>query len=287
LTNQKKIYFASDFHLGAPNYEKSLEREKKIIRWLDQVKADASEIYLLGDVFDFWFEYRHTIPKGFVRLQGKIDYKDASTNATEKDVIVNTIFCGNYNTGIQGKWQDGAKLTGGDYLTIDQNKEIVHISTPYDDIIIKLNSKLNKTYVRYGKQGSSKYALQSSQDSNAENLEEVVLVKRAVSKSSKMYKNKSWDLVDAEKESNFDYSKVDKKTLPEELKNKSTAELESYVKKQGVEREKIQKEIQELNKKRTKYVTEKKKETSSEETLDSAMMKAIKNQAKKKNYTWE
>jgi UDP-2,3-diacylglucosamine hydrolase len=72
LTNQKKIYFASDFHLGAPNYEKSLEREKKIIRWLDQVKADASEIYLLGDVFDFWFEYRHTIPKGFVRLQGKI-----------------------------------------------------------------------------------------------------------------------------------------------------------------------------------------------------------------------
>jgi hypothetical protein len=219
--------------------------------------------------------------------QGKINYKDASTNATEKDVVVNTIFCGNYNTGIQGKWQDGAKLTGGDYLTIDQNKEIVHISTPYDEIIIKLNSKLNKTYVRYGKQGYSKYANQSTQDDNAMELEEVVAVKRAVSKSSKMYKNKSWDLVDAEKERDFDYSKVDKKTLPEELKNKSTAELEAYVKKQSMARIEIQKEIQELNKKRTKYITEKKKETSSEETLDSAMMKAIKNQAKKKNYTWE
>ena len=68
----KKIFFASDFHLGAPNYDASLEREKKIIRWLDQIKDEAEEIYLLGDVFDFWFEYKHAIPKGFVRLQGKI-----------------------------------------------------------------------------------------------------------------------------------------------------------------------------------------------------------------------
>jgi UDP-2,3-diacylglucosamine hydrolase len=70
--SQKKIYFASDFHLGAPNYEASLEREKKIIRWLDSIKDDAEEIYLLGDVFDFWFEYKRAIPKGFVRIQGKI-----------------------------------------------------------------------------------------------------------------------------------------------------------------------------------------------------------------------
>jgi UDP-2,3-diacylglucosamine hydrolase len=68
----KKIFFASDFHLGAPDYESSLAREKKIIRWLDQIKEEAEEIYLLGDVFDFWFEYKHAIPKGFVRLQGKI-----------------------------------------------------------------------------------------------------------------------------------------------------------------------------------------------------------------------
>ncbi len=68
----KKIYFASDFHLGVPSYELSLTREKKIVAWLDSIKQDAQEIYLLGDVFDFWFEYKHAIPKGFVRLQGKI-----------------------------------------------------------------------------------------------------------------------------------------------------------------------------------------------------------------------
>ena len=72
LTVNKKIYFASDFHLGVPNYEKSMEREKRIVKWLDEIKLDASEIYLMGDLFDFWFEYKHTIPKGFVRLLGKI-----------------------------------------------------------------------------------------------------------------------------------------------------------------------------------------------------------------------
>ncbi|MFB9864519.1 UDP-2,3-diacylglucosamine diphosphatase [Rufibacter immobilis] len=68
----KKVYFASDFHLGVPTPEKSLAREKKIVRWLDQVKEDAQAIYLLGDIFDFWFEYRHAIPRGFIRLQGKL-----------------------------------------------------------------------------------------------------------------------------------------------------------------------------------------------------------------------
>jgi UDP-2,3-diacylglucosamine hydrolase len=68
----KKIYFASDFHLGVPNYEKSLEREKRIVSWLDEIKTDAEEIYLMGDVFDFWFEYKHSVPKGFIRLLGKI-----------------------------------------------------------------------------------------------------------------------------------------------------------------------------------------------------------------------
>lgn len=72
MKTNKKIYFASDFHLGVPSYEKSLEREKLIVKWLDEVKIDAHEIYLMGDVFDFWFEYKHAVPKGFIRLLGKI-----------------------------------------------------------------------------------------------------------------------------------------------------------------------------------------------------------------------
>jgi UDP-2,3-diacylglucosamine hydrolase len=68
----KKVYFASDFHLGVPDHKTSLDREKKIIRWLSAIQSDAAEIFIVGDIFDFWFEYRNAIPKGFVRLQGKI-----------------------------------------------------------------------------------------------------------------------------------------------------------------------------------------------------------------------
>lgn len=68
----KKIYFASDFHLGVPSFESSMKREKTICRWLDSIKHDAEEIFLVGDIFDFWYEYKYTIPKGNARLQGKI-----------------------------------------------------------------------------------------------------------------------------------------------------------------------------------------------------------------------
>ena len=72
MPERKQIYFASDFHLGIPNHTASLQREKKIVSWLQSIHSDAHEIYLLGDIFDFWWEYKKVIPKGFVRLQGKL-----------------------------------------------------------------------------------------------------------------------------------------------------------------------------------------------------------------------
>jgi len=68
----KKIFFASDFHLGAPNHATSLERERKIIKWLEKIENESEIIFLVGDIFDFWFEYKYVIPKGFIRLQGKL-----------------------------------------------------------------------------------------------------------------------------------------------------------------------------------------------------------------------
>ncbi len=72
ISKNKKIYFASDQHLGAPTAEKSFLREKKFVAWLDEVKKDAEAIFLLGDLFDFWFEYKTVVPKGFVRVLGKL-----------------------------------------------------------------------------------------------------------------------------------------------------------------------------------------------------------------------
>ncbi|MCX6278403.1 MAG: UDP-2,3-diacylglucosamine diphosphatase [Bacteroidetes bacterium] len=67
-----KIYFASDFHLGIPDHDSSLIREKKLVAWLEMARQDASEIFLMGDLFDFWFEYHTAIPRGYARLFGKL-----------------------------------------------------------------------------------------------------------------------------------------------------------------------------------------------------------------------
>ncbi|QWX84094.1 VWA domain-containing protein [Cellulophaga sp. HaHaR_3_176] len=217
--------------------------------------------------------------------QGKLNYKDAVTNAKEKDVVVNTIFCGDYAQGVSSQWKNGAILTGGDYIAIDHNRKVVHIDTPYDDDIVSLNSKLNKTYIAYGALGKSKLANQNYQDENAMEVEEAVAVKRAVSKSSRLYKNSTWDLVDAADEKEFDVSKVEKKQLPDSLKNKSDKEIESYITLKKKERIKIQASIQELNKKRQDYISKKQENAGGE--LENAMLAAIKKQAEKKNYKWD
>lgn len=72
MSARNKIYFASDFHLGAVSYASSRDREDRIVRWLDMIKEDAAELYLVGDIFDFWFEYATVIPKGYIRFLGKL-----------------------------------------------------------------------------------------------------------------------------------------------------------------------------------------------------------------------
>ena len=217
--------------------------------------------------------------------QGRYHYKGALTNAKEKNIIVNTIFCGAYEQGIRSFWKNGASLTGGEYMAIDHNQELVQMRTPYDDIIIKLNSKLNNTYISYGAIGQSKLMSQTKQDENAMELEEVVAVKRAVSKSTRLYNNKSWDLVDAYADAEFEINSVEKDQLPKELQGKSEAELKIYVASKKLEREKIQKEIQELNTKREAFISKNQGDASG--GLENAMLKAIKKQASLKNYSWD
>ena len=86
----KKLYFASDFHLGAPNFHQSKEREQTIVRWLEAIQPDAHGLFLLGDIFDFWFEYKQVVPKGFLHLQSKL------IQLLEKGIFV-VFFTGNHD----------------------------------------------------------------------------------------------------------------------------------------------------------------------------------------------
>jgi len=216
--------------------------------------------------------------------QGKISYQDAAKQAYKNDVSVNTIFCGDYNQGISTYWKDGADLAHGDYMAINHNHATTYVATPYDDKILHLNQKLNKTYVAYGSVGRKKIALQAEQDSNAMGYSEENAVSRTVSKSSHLYKNSTWDLVDAEKEKDFKYEELKKDELPEELKSKNVAEIKTYISNKRQERETIQKEIQQLNEKRREFI--KTQEKDGDNGLENAMIKAIKTQAKEKKYSW-
>lgn len=94
----KKIYFLSDFHLGAPNYEASLVREKKIVAFLDSIKHGAQEIFIVGDMFDFWYEYRQVVPKGYVRLLGKL------AELTDSGIAIH-FFLGNHDMWMSGYFE--------------------------------------------------------------------------------------------------------------------------------------------------------------------------------------
>ena len=109
-----KIYFASDFHLGSPNIKESHKREKQIVSWLNKIEHDAIAIYLLGDIFDFWFEYKKVVPKGFVRLLGKL--AELTDNGTQIH-----LFVGNHDL-----WMN-------DYLEKEVGIIIHHQSTILED----------------------------------------------------------------------------------------------------------------------------------------------------------
>lgn len=94
----KKIYFLSDFHLGSPNYPASLLREKRIVKFLDEIKNDAEVIFIVGDLFDFWYEYKKVVPKGFVRILGKL------AELTDSGIIIK-FFVGNHDMWMNGYFE--------------------------------------------------------------------------------------------------------------------------------------------------------------------------------------
>jgi len=221
--------------------------------------------------------------------QGDVSYHLACASAKQSNVIVNTIFCGDYNEGINTYWKDGAVLTNGKYLNIDHDAQIVHIDSPYDKDISALNSKLNDTYVPYGSQGSVKKQKQLTQDANAQSLGYANSTKRIMSKGSKVYKNTSWDLVDASKEKGFKISDVKNSTLPKEMQTMNTEQKKAYVDKKRKERESIKLKIKGLGVKRDKYVANEKLKSieNSSNQFDDAIISSIVEQAESKAFKFE
>ena len=221
-------------------------------------------------------------------LQGDISYTLACTEAKKKGVVVNTIYCGDRLQGIKEHWNLLGECGNGSFTNINSDAKPEDIPTPYDSALITLNNKLNGTYIYYGATGKGKKELQGSMDAANLSVNKYAGVNRAVSKaSSKTYNNSSWDLVDAKSDDKNILDKIDLKTLPDSLKNKNKQQLEVIVNQKSNERSGIQKEIQDISKKREAYIaTEKIKKAkagNNSKTLESEVEKIIREQATRFN----
>lgn len=219
--------------------------------------------------------------------QGRISYKEVIENAKRKNIYTNTIFCGDRNEGIQTFWQNGAVLGNGKYFNINSDRKVMYIETPYDIRIAEYNTRLNDTYIYYGRKGSEFKNKQAAQDKNAEIQSVSNAVERTVAKAKKnAYNNEHWDLVDrAEKDAGL-ISTLKETELPEELKGKTKEQVKSAIAVKSAERKKIQREIEELSKKRQYYIDAemKKRGNSDADDLGKAIEKSILELATKNGY---
>ncbi len=218
--------------------------------------------------------------------QGPVDYKATCKTAISKGIMINTIHCGDYQKGIHEFWKDGADLTDGSYMNINQDDQVVHIPTPYDDDIIRLNQNLNSTYIGYGSAGQIKVQNQIAQDANAASYGKANARTRASFKAKESYSNANWDLVDASADNAAFIEEAEVEELPEEMQDMDTEERKEYVEAKRTEREKIQKEILVLEQKAKKFEAEERLKNADQQTLDNVLIEAVKKQAVSKSFAF-
>ena len=219
-------------------------------------------------------------------LQGKLHYTRACAEANKKGVIVNTIYCGDRLQGIKEHWNLLGECGNGSFTNINADAKPEDIPTPYDSTLITLNNKLNRTYIYYGKEGRLGEQLQRKMDTSNASLRSEVAMKRISAKGVKsVYRNDSWDLVDAKNNDKQVLEKIDFKTLPDSLRNKNKEQLDAIITQKSNERASIQKEIQAISAKRVVYINEvkAKKANNSTQTLETEVEKIIREQVKRFN----
>ena len=216
--------------------------------------------------------------------QGNISFTQACTSAKSKGIIVNTIYCGDRQQGIREFWNLMGECGNGSFSTINQDYKIEDIATPYDDEIFKLNEQLNTTYISYGARGQAYYEKQQKMDQANTMMSKKAGIKRAEAKSNNMvYNNAEWDLVDRTGGKDDEIQKIDKKTLPDSLQNKSTAELKNIIVQKQKERAAIQAKIIALNQQRQQFINDQKKKSTEANvsTMETEVERMIKEQVKR------
>lgn len=217
--------------------------------------------------------------------QGDVPYQKAIEKAVKNNIIVNTIFCGNYDEGVQSKWYDGSKIGNGKYFNINQNDKAVEIPTPYDDDIIALGEQLNDTYIYYGANNYARKTKMMEQDAVAASNSKSSFISRSIVKSKAQYSSKKYELGSAMKADTKMLNTLDKEALPVELQNKSKKEIAKIVKEKTDKRVAIQEKLKKLEDKRKTFIKE--KTSKSKANLGNAIIQSIRDQASQNGFKFK
>jgi hypothetical protein len=257
---------------------------KEFCGWVIREAVNKLEWSRSGDVYKTIF-----IAGNEAFTQGPVDFHASCRSAIEKGIMVNTIFCGRNAEGATTGWRDGAVLADGSYMSIDQNQKVVEIPTPHDAVIARLGIELNKTYIPFGKLGQAGQARQAMQDANAVASSPNAIASRSYSKVNAIYNNDEWDLVDAIKNGKTKLEDLKDDDLPPDFKKLDQAARKAKVDEAGKQRGEIQAKVVKLNKDRELFLDaeRKKQQAQKGDTLDQAIVKAIRDQATRRNFKFE
>lgn len=258
---------------------KALDEAVNNIKW-SQDKKPLKIIYLVGD------------SPPHMDYQDQVDYHKTVEAAVKKDLIVNTVRCGN-NPQTQQIWQEIARLGEGKYVSIGQTGDMIAVDTPMDKELAELSSKLSGTAIGFGAEGAKlKEEVRVMDMSIAESAPSApALAGRAEFKAAKGHMDGmgSWDLIDAVKNKRVKLEDIKDKDLPEEMKKMTLEERNVYIEKKSKERDEIRTKIAELSKKRAEFITEelKKKGLENKNSFDTIVIQNLKEQAAKKGIKFE
>jgi hypothetical protein len=207
-----------------------------------------------------------------------IPVESAVQEAKERHIFVNTIYCGYEGAGEAVGWRQVSSLGGGKFAAIDQDHTVA-IATPMDAELGRLSGELNKTYLGYGSGGAAHIANQAAQDKNAAAAGAPAAAARAAAKSSALYRADEWDLVDAQKHGKK-VAEMPATALPAPVAALPPAQREAFVEEKAKHREKLQRQIADVNAKRDEYIkAERKKKTGGPKALDDALGESIRSEA--------
>jgi len=219
--------------------------------------------------------------------QGPVSFHDSMKTAKARGVFVNTIYCGSRYSGKNDGWEEGARLAGGRYLSIDQDRQVAALRAPQDDEIERLGRSLNDTFVPMAAPEAKRSAKrQREADEGAGMLASAgAMVQRALYKAKGNYSQSAadWDIVTAEEEGRA----VPTESLPAQVRGMSADERKEFVGKKAKERKKIQEKISKLESQRKDWIKKNEKSGSKADSLDKVMLEAVQQQAASQNYTFK